>query len=104
MANFIKVIAAVTFLALAILCQQLITNSVENQQLKIDYAEINHIKYGLFSVDEWKKQLEVIVTDQIGEFDLSRSNEKAIKAQVQTQLGVLIDKSMSEFTRVMVIR
>ncbi len=92
MANFIKVIAAVTVLALAILCQQLLTNSMANQHLKIDYAEINHIKYGLFSVDEWKKQLEVIVTDQIGEFDLSRSNEKAIKAQVQTQLGVLIDK------------
>ncbi len=92
MTNFIKVISIVLILALAVLTQQVISNSWANQVLKADYAEINHIKYGLFSVDEWKKQLEVIVADEISDFDLSRSNEKQLRAQVQAQLGILIDK------------
>lgn len=92
MTNFTKVISVVFLLALVVLCQQVLSHSRDNQALKEDYSEINHIKWGLFSVDEWKRQLEVIVSDEIGSFDLTPSNEKKLKVQVEAQLGVLIDK------------
>jgi hypothetical protein len=92
MLSFTRVIAIVSILVLGVLCREIVSNSIENQVLKTDFAEINHIKYGLFSVDEWKKQLQVVVSDEIGNFDLSGSTEKKLKAQVQVQLGVLIDK------------
>jgi hypothetical protein len=91
--NLIKVVAIVLVLALAALSQQVIQNSIENQVFKTDYAEINHMKYGIFSVDEWKKQLEVVVADEIGEFQIfTKPNEHLLKERVEGQLGVLIDQ------------
>jgi hypothetical protein len=48
-----------------IVCQQIISNSITNQKNKNYYAELNHVKYGLFSVDEWKRQITVILTEEI---------------------------------------
>ena len=92
MSNFIKIIASMTVLALLVLSSQIVSSSLNNQALKSDFAGVNHIQYGLFSVDAWKKQLEAIVQDEISQFDFTKSNEKELKKQVQVQLGVLIDK------------
>lgn len=45
-------------IASAILCQQIIVNSMANQVNKNDYAELNHVKYGFLSIDEWKGALK----------------------------------------------
>lgn len=58
---------------------------------KNDSAELNHIKYGLFSVDSWKKQISLIVADEIRHLSLSNTNEKDLKKHVETQLGMLIE-------------
>lgn len=80
------------FGAIVFLAQSIISKSIENQANKHDYAEINHIKYGLFSVNEWKNKLEGIITDEIEDFDLTNSNRSALKRHVEKQLDVLIDK------------
>lgn len=74
-----------------ILCQQIISYAISNQQNKLDYAETNHIKYGLFSVDKWKEQLAIIVADEIDDLNLSAANERELKKQVESQLNALID-------------
>ncbi len=43
-----------------ILCEQIIANSMTNQKNKNDYAELNHIQYGLFNVNEWKRHVIII--------------------------------------------
>jgi hypothetical protein len=89
----VKLVFSVLLFAAAIyLGQQIISHSIANQRSKVDYAEINHIKYGLFSVNEWKKQVSFIITEEINGMSLTRSNEKALKAQVEVQLNLLIDK------------
>jgi hypothetical protein len=74
-----------------ILCQQIIVNSTANQQNKQDSAEVHHIKYGLFSINEWKRQLAVIIADEITKLSLSNANEIELKKHVEVQLNVLID-------------
>src|SRR6476661_8381375 len=74
-----------------VLCQQIISNSRSNQQNKLDYAEINHIRYGLFSINEWKRQLATIIADEITNLNLTAANEKELKKHVETQLNGLID-------------
>ena len=74
-----------------ILCQQIISNSITNQKNKNYYAELNHVKYGLFSVDEWKRQITVILTEEINKLYLSRTNEQELRKHVEVQLNRLID-------------
>jgi hypothetical protein len=74
-----------------ILCHQIISNSITNQKNKNYYAELNHVKYGLFSVEEWKRQITVILTEEINKLYLSKTNEKELRKHVEVQLNRLID-------------
>jgi hypothetical protein len=72
------------------LTQQIISKSIENQSRKQDYAEINHIKYGLFSINQWKEQLSDIINSEIADFDV-KDSEKKLKPLLEAQLNSLID-------------
>jgi hypothetical protein len=74
------------------LCHQIISNSFSNQKNKNDYAELNHVKYGLFSVDEWKRQITVILAGEIDKLDLSRTDERELRKHIEVLLNTLIDK------------
>lgn len=91
----IKVVKLILSLILGtsclVLCQQIIVNSTTNQQNKQDFAEVHHIKHGLFSINEWKRQLAVIIADEITKLSLSNANEIELKKHVEIQLNGLID-------------
>jgi len=74
------------------LCEQIISNSIINQKNKKDYAELNHVKYGLFSVDKWKEQISVILEDQINKLNLTNANEQDLKKHIEIQLNTFIDE------------
>ena len=74
------------------MCQQIISNSISNQQNKNDYAELNHVKYGLFSVDEWKRQITEILAEEIDKLYLSKANERELRKHIEVLLNTLIDK------------
>jgi hypothetical protein len=74
------------------LCHQIISNAISNQHNKNDYAELNHVKYGLFSVDEWKRQITVILAEEINKLDLSRTDERELRKHIEVLLNTLIDK------------
>jgi len=75
-----------------ILCQQIISNSLANQNNKNDYAELNHVKYGLLSMDEWKRHMAAILTAEINQMYLSRANERKLKKHIEVLLNTLIDQ------------
>lgn len=79
-------------IASVILCRQIISNSISNQENKNDYAELNHVKYGLFSVEEWKRQITVILAEEINKLDLSTTNERELRKHIEVLLNTLIDK------------
>lgn len=74
------------------LARQIIVKSIHNQRDKSDFAEVRHIRYGLFSINEWEKQIELIIRDELKSLDVIESNEAELKKLVESQLNVLIDK------------
>ncbi len=86
------ILSLIIIIASVILCHQIISNSISNQKNKNDYAELNHVKYGLFSVEEWKRQITVILAEEINKLDLSRTNERELRKHIEVLLNTLIDK------------
>ena len=86
------ILSLIIIIASVILCHQIISNSISNQKNKNDYAEINHVKYGLFSVEEWKRQITVIIAEEINKLYLSRTNERELRKHIEVLLNTLIDK------------
>lgn len=78
------------FLVCAALGQQIIALSLQNQVRKTDYAEISNIKYGLFSINQWKSQLSEIINAEVADFD-PRDNKAQLKPLIEQQLLKLID-------------
>lgn len=92
MKHFNWIFSILAVIASVVLCQQIVTNSVANQQNKNDFAELNHVKYGLLSIDEWKRQVTIILADEINRLYLSKSNERVLRKHIEVLLNTLIDK------------
>lgn len=86
------ILSLIIVIASVVLCQQIISHSLSNQKNKIDYAELNNVKYGLFSVDEWKKQITVILDEEINKLSLSKTTKRELRKHIEVLLNTLIDK------------
>jgi len=86
------ILSLIIIIASGILCQQIISNSLSNQQNKNDYAELNSVKYGLLSIDEWKRQVTEILAEEIDKLYLSKENERVLRKHIEVLLNTLIDK------------
>ena len=86
------ILSLIIIIASVILCHQIISNSISNQENKNDYAELNHVNYGLLSVEEWKRQITVIIAEEINKLYLSRTNERELRKHIEVLLNTLIDK------------
>lgn len=90
MKNYRNYIFVAAFLICATIASFIIGESIENQARKNDYAEINNIKYGLFSINQWKQQLSDIINAEVAEFDPSE-NKETLKPLIEAQLTKLIE-------------
>ncbi|MHB9103288.1 MAG: hypothetical protein ACYC2E_17485 [Sulfuricella sp.] len=86
------ILSSIIIVASVILCHQIISNSISIQKNKNDYAELNHVKYGLFSIEEWKQQITAILAEEINKLYLSETNEKVLRKHIEVLLNTLIDK------------
>ena len=85
---------------------QVYQNSLKENELKYDYAEINEIKYGLFNIDAWKSKIYDLVESKIGDFEISDDSYNVIREQIVLYLedlhqeyfveGKLIESFMAE--------
>lgn len=88
--NFI--LSIIILILSAILCQQIIANSITNQKNRSEYAELNSVKYGILNLQKWKQHVAGILLAEINTFDLSEKNEQDIKNKIRDLLNTLIDK------------
>jgi hypothetical protein len=88
----LDVIFSVMIVASVVLCQHIITHSIANQRHKTDYAELNHIKYGLLSIDAWKEKITAILAGEVDKLYLSRTNERLLRQHIEVLLNKLIDQ------------
>jgi len=86
------ILSLIIIIASVILCQQIISNSLSNQDNKNDYAELSSVKYGLLSIDEWKRQVTEILAEEIDTLYLSKANERVLRKHIEVLLNTLIDK------------
>jgi hypothetical protein len=88
----LDIIFCVMIIASAVLCQRIITHSIANQERKHDYAELNHVKYGLLSINAWKGKITSILAQEIDRLYLSRTNERLLRQHLHVLLNTLIDE------------
>ena len=86
------ILSIIVVIASIFLCNQIISNSISNQKNKNDYAELNHVKYGLLSIDEWKRQITAILVEEVNKLYLSKANERKLRKHIEVLLNTLIDK------------
>ena len=82
---------AILFTISVILTIQVIILARQNQMLKIDLAEINHIRYGLLNVSEWSNRIAVVTTAKINEFEITPENREQFQESLENVLYSLID-------------
>ncbi len=82
---------AILFSFSVILTIQVIILARQNQMLKIDLAEINHIRYGLLNVSEWSDRIAVVTTAKINEFEITPENREQFQKSLENVLYTLID-------------
>ena len=91
--NVRVVVSTVILIATAVLTIQMIVLARQNQEIKTDLAEVNHIRYGLLNVDEWSLRVSVILSQEIMEFKLSPENRDKFQAYLESLMNSLLDEA-----------
>jgi len=91
MRNTIHLILSILLLiSIAFLSARIYQVENEKRLVKEDAIELSKIKYGLFSVDEWKRILADIITRKVEEFDLSSSDREEMRRKISAFLFEMI--------------
>ncbi len=69
--------------------------SGQRKQIKEDYATINNITFGLFSVDEWRDKISAVVNGQVHDFNVTPQQKRMLLIQVEQQLNGLVTKAIA---------
>lgn len=91
--NISVLVSTVILIATALLTVQMIVLARQNQEIKTDLAEVNHIRYGLLNVDEWSLRVSVILSQEIMEFKLSPENRDKFQANLEALMNSLLDEA-----------
>jgi len=85
------VISTIALIAAMVLTSQYISLARQNQALKTDLAEINHIRYGLLNVEEWTNQMATILSIKILEFKLTPESREKVLENLENMLLQVIE-------------
>ena len=67
--------------------------SDQQEKLKEDYANINNITLGLFSVEQWRDKIAGIVNHQVRHFTMTPQQKKELQVEVEQIILSLINKA-----------
>ena len=67
--------------------------SDQQKQIKRDYANVNDIELGLFSVENWRDQVANIVDHQVRNFTMTPAQKKELQLEIQDIVLALINKA-----------
>ena len=91
MKAFGNILSAILFTAVVALAPGIVRDSLADQQAKIEIAQINHVMYGMLSVNAWKGKIADIMVAEIGQLDLKAAASK-LRGTIEDELTALIDK------------
>lgn len=67
--------------------------SEKQEQLKKDYAEMNNIMLGLFSIEQWTDKMEDIINYQSKRIDITPEQKKQLQKEVEGVILALVNKA-----------
>ena len=68
------------------------TLSNHQKEIKEDYANVNNIELGLFSVENWREQVAHIVDHQVRNFTVTPAQKKELQLEIQDIMLALVNK------------
>lgn len=74
------------------------TLSEEQEHLKKDYAELNNINLGLFSLDQWHDKVESIIKHQVRDLKINPKQKREIQREIEQVILALINKAETMVT------
>ncbi|WP_276368742.1 paraquat-inducible protein A [Chryseolinea sp. H1M3-3] len=90
-------ILIILFGAIVFLSFNVYKTANKKRMVKEDLIELSKIKYGLFSVDEWKQILASIITKKVGEFNFDGANRDNMRKEISAFLYKQIDQFEQRF-------
>ena len=84
-------VTTLLFAGIVALAPRIVEDSLADQAAKSDIAEINHIMYGIFSVNSWKGKISQIILGEIQKIDLKKTSAQ-LRTTIEAQLSAVIDK------------
>jgi len=73
--------------------------SQKQQVLKKDYAEMNNINLGLFSISQWQDKIQTIIVKQTRNLKLTAKQKKELQKEIEGVIIALIDKAENLVTK-----
>jgi paraquat-inducible protein A len=87
----IRIVVAIALLAAAVVLTYRVDEAMHaNRQLRIDLAEIRHVRYDLLNANAWAVRIQPILSKKIAEFDLVASNKEALRPAVQKMVDRML--------------
>ncbi len=73
--------------------------SEKQEHLKKDYAEMNNIMLGLFSIEQWTDKIEAIINYQSRNLDITPKQKRELQKEIEGVIIALIDKAEALVTK-----
>jgi len=73
--------------------------SEKQEHLKKDYAAMNNITLGLFSIDQWHDKIEGIIVRQTRNLNISPKQKKELQKEIEQVILALINKAEALVTK-----
>lgn len=92
------IVIAALFLVLAAMAfcgYQMHQLSEQQRKIKEDFGTLNGVTFGIFSVNQWKDKLAIIINNQIQTFDFTKTQQKDLQKEVEQILNALINKAIA---------
>lgn len=69
------------------------------QEIKRDYAAVNSITFGIFSVDSWRDKITAVVNSQITDYQITAKQKRTLEAAIEKELHSLVAKTAAEINQ-----
>ena len=86
------IFSTIMMAAVMVMTVQTIKLSRKHQEVKIDLADINHIRYGLLNVDEWAGKIAMITSKKIEEFEVTPENRVQLQYSIEQVLYAIVNE------------
>lgn len=92
----LSTICAILVLTAAFSTYQSYHFTQKRARIKEDFSRVNDIRNGLFSVNEWKKEIKKVVENQIQGFKISPRQDSILRAEINDLLHALVDEAQQQ--------